>query len=416
MITLKSNREIFHLRWVLLLAVFAVPLSSFGQVGSWTVKVGSQVPDCLVGAPSDNKLAEDCQSHQALAFIPNEIWIHQNDNITWTQATEENHTVTFVYEPQPTPLGVPPYPAAQQRPSNAVGCSVYGGVVSPNNSAYDPSGAQGLKCVNSGVLPSYGSMFTVSFPAQGNFKFTCLIHASMNGTVHVLDASATLPYSQTAYDKLGEAQVENLTQKVIPDSLSKYGPNPRVFTVGKIVGTGGGWQYGSVFRFVDASGNIITKDEPLLVHKGQTVEFTDIDPAEPHTITFGCPTDDSTCPIFVGSGGFVNVNDNGAQPLGTAADGGRFAVMNPPFHPADEGDRSMGDKSEINSGLLIPQAQDRAAGTSPLSGIPGTSVPLAQVSPTFVHFRVTFNAPGMYRFICELHDQLGMIGWVNVVK
>lgn len=89
--------------------------------------------------------------------------------------------------------------------------------------------------------------------------------------------------------------------------------------------------------------------------------------------------------------------------------------MNPPFHPADEGDRSMGDKSEINSGLLVPQSQDRATGISPLSGTPGTSLPLAQVSPTLVRFRITFNAPGMYRFICELHDQLGMIGWVNVI-
>jgi plastocyanin len=179
---LKSNQGTFSVRWPLLLTFLAVPLGLFGQSSSWMVKVGSQVPDCLVGAPSDMKLAEGCQSHQALAFIPNEIWIHQNDNITWTQATEENHTVTFLYEPQPTPLGVPPYPAAQQRQSNAVGCSAYGGVTSPNNSAYDPSGAMGLKCVSSGVLPNYGSTFTVSFPSQGNFKFTCLIHASMYGT------------------------------------------------------------------------------------------------------------------------------------------------------------------------------------------------------------------------------------------
>jgi plastocyanin len=416
MIVRKSIQDTFTTRCFLLLALLAVPLSVFGQSTTWLVKVGSQVPDCLVGAPSDSKLAEGCQAHQAIAFLPNEIWVHQNDSITWTQATEENHTVTFVYEPQPTALGVGPYPAAQQRPSNAVGCSAYGGVTSASNSAYDPSGAKGLQCVNSGVLPSYGSTYTVSFPAQGNFKFTCLIHSSMNGIVHVLDPSATLPYSQSGYNKLGEAQVGNLTTNVIPDALSGFGSNPRVFTVGKLLGTGGGWQYGSLFRFVDANGQILTKDEPLLIHKGQTVEFTNIDPVEPHTITFGCPTDDSTCPVFVGSGGFVNFNDTGAQPLGTAGDGARFVVMNPPFHPADEGDRSMGDKSEINSGLLIAEAQDRATATSPLSGTPGTSVPLAQVSPTLQRFRVTFNALGQYRFICELHDQLGMIGWVNVVR
>jgi plastocyanin len=50
-----------------------------------------------------------------------------------------------------------------------------------------------------------------------------------------------------------------------------------------------------------------------------------------------------------------------------------------------------------------------------LSGTPGTSVPLAQLSPALNTFRVTFNALGKYRFICELHDEIGMIGWVNVV-
>jgi len=50
-----------------------------------------------------------------------------------------------------------------------------------------------------------------------------------------------------------------------------------------------------------------------------------------------------------------------------------------------------------------------------LSGTPGTSVPLAQVSPTLNRFRVTFNATGQYRWICELHDEIGMIGWVKVV-
>jgi plastocyanin len=29
---------------------------------------------------------------------------------------------------------------------------------------------------------------------------------------------------------------------------------------------------------------------------------------------------------------------------------------------------------------------------------------------------VTFNAPGLYRWICELHDDIGMIGWVTVTR
>lgn len=399
--------------WLLLLALLAVPLTSFGQ---WKAKAGAQFPDCLVGAASDAKLAAGCQAAQAMAFIPNEIWIHQNDTITWTLATEEDHTVTFLYEPQPATLGVGPYPAAQQRPSNAVGCTAYGGAITPSGSSYDPSGAAGLQCVHSGAaasggaLAAYGDTFKVKFPAQGNFKFTCLIHASMNGTVHVVDPSAALPYNQSNYDLQTLARTSDITDNLIPLSVLASGSN-RVYTVGKVVATGGGWQYGSLFRFVGPDGRILTKSSPLVVHAGQTVEFTNIDPAEPHTITFGCPTDDPTCPVGGGAGALVDTNGS----FGTATDGGRFAVMNGPFDPADEGQRDAGSVDEINSGLLAAGAQDRATGISPVSGTPGTSVPLAQVSPTLEHFRVTFNALGQYRFICELHDELGMIGWVKVI-
>jgi hypothetical protein len=89
-------------------------------------------------------------------------------------------------------------------------------------------------------------------------------------------------------------------------------------------------------------------------------------------------------------------------------------VLNAGFDPVDEQHRDANSKDQINSGLLVSQAQDRATGTNPLSGTPATSVPIAQVSPTLNRFKVTFNAPGMYRWICELHDDIGMIAWVNV--
>jgi len=390
------------------LVPLAFPLSSLGQ---WQAKVGAQVPDCLAGGDADLKLAQGCQAHQAMAFIPNEIWIHQNDIITWTHATDEGHTVTFLYQPQPAIVGVGPYPAAQQRPSGAVGCTAIGGAsTTPNNSAYDPSGILGLQCVNSGTIATYGDTYTVVFPAQGNFKFTCLIHASMYGTVHVLDPAAALPYSQTAYNVQALAQTISITDDLVPLSALANGTG-RVYTLGKVLSTGGGWQYGSLFRFVDSLGRTITKSNPVVVKLGQTVEFANLDPVEPHTITFGCPTDDPTCPVGGGAGAFVDTNGT----KGTAADGARFAVMNGPFDPADETQRDAQSVAEINSGLLIAQAQDRATGTVPLSGTPGTSVGIAQVTPTLNRFRVVFNTLGSYRFICELHDEIGMIGWVKVI-
>ena len=91
------------LQRAVLAAAFLVP--QLASAAQWNVKLGAQVPDCLAGAEGDAKLAAGCQARQMMAFVPNEIWIHQNDSITWTHATDEGHTVTFLYEPQPATLG-----------------------------------------------------------------------------------------------------------------------------------------------------------------------------------------------------------------------------------------------------------------------------------------------------------------------
>jgi hypothetical protein len=130
-----------------------------------------------------------------------------------------------------------------------------------------------------------------------------------------------------------------------------------------------------LFRFVDSFGNIISKTAPLLVHlidRG----IHQRRPVEPHTVTFGCPTDDPACPVGGGPGAFVDIS--GVS--GTAADGARSAVLNAGFDPRDETQRDANPKDGIKSRLLIAQVQDRATGVMPLSGTPGTSVPIAQAS------------------------------------
>src|SRR5215475_8158708 len=50
------------------------------------------------------------QARQAMAFLPNELWIHAGDSITWTSRTEEGQTVTFLKPGQirpPFPDGCP---------------------------------------------------------------------------------------------------------------------------------------------------------------------------------------------------------------------------------------------------------------------------------------------------------------------
>src|SRR5580704_8095186 len=76
-------------------------LSQAAQAESWQATVGAQSPD---------------EGMQALAFLPNEMWIHAGDSITWTFPTPEPHSVTFLKES----------PAEQVRPPRP-GIPVVGG-------------------------------------------------------------------------------------------------------------------------------------------------------------------------------------------------------------------------------------------------------------------------------------------------
>ncbi len=75
------------LRWALVLAVLIVPQG--GRALEWHATVGAQSGD---------------KGRQALAFLPNEIWIHAGDSITWTFDVDEVHTVTFIPDSGPRPF------------------------------------------------------------------------------------------------------------------------------------------------------------------------------------------------------------------------------------------------------------------------------------------------------------------------
>jgi plastocyanin len=304
------------------------------------------------------------RGRQALAFLPNELWIHTNDSIRWTFPTHERHTMTFLKTGQTRP------PAFGQTFGVLAGCPG----VTPDQSSFD-----GSACITSDILllgPDEGwrasvPTYTVHFPSPGNFKLVCLVHPDMTGVVHVLDLPESLPHNQGFYDR--EAQRERLlilAEASTTERSRLSEGHVRAQRTGVVAGTGeilsttgAGSQTASLMRFLEYT---------TVVRVGDTVEWTSLDPSINHTVTFGTEPADPRPPT---------------PDVKLTADGARHATIDSPT-------------SNVNSGFLSPAPQDRPS--------------LTQSPPGVTRFRVTFTSPGTFDYICAIHDELGMKGRIIV--
>jgi len=222
-------------------------------------------------------------------------------------------------------------------------------------------------------------MFTVQFPKAGNYKLVCLVHNTMNGTIHVLNPSAVLPHDQDYYDVKGAEERHALLTDT--DSLMKMEADPdhdgdddtvRVIHgnkhvtagVGEISATPGGLQTASLVRFLKGT---------IHIEAGDTVEWSSHDPEEPHTITFGTEPGNPFPP---------------SSNVTVDSDGARHAILTSPTDSVHSG---FIEATLVDSPHLLPQ--------NPLD---------------FTRFRITFKQPGTYNYRCVLHDNLGMTGTVVV--
>jgi plastocyanin len=327
------------LHWMAMLAVLTIPQLVLAE--SWHATVGAQ---------STNK------GRQALAFLPNEIWIHAGDSITWKAETDENHTVTFLKSGQIRPPFRPVF----------VGCPGF----SPNDSTFD-----GSTCVTTGAIAA-GQTFTVIFPTAGNFKLVCIIHANMTAVVHVLDLSEPLPHDQAFYDEQAKQRADALLSDIDHsgdhEREDHEGEHEREDSggaavtagTGEVSATAGGSDTLSVMRFLRPK---------TVIHAGETVEWTNSDPVTAHTITFGVEPANPVPPS-----GNVTVD----------ADGARHAML---ALPSDS----------VHSGFIVAAPQERMG--------------LSQAPLGVTRFRVTFSRTGVFPYICALHDGLGMKGEVIVL-
>jgi plastocyanin len=352
MTVLKSACQRIVLLTLLLLGILSVPGNVQAQQ-NWKATVGAQNKD---------------MSRQVAAFLPNEMWIHEGDQITWTFASGDIHTVTFLTVGQVFP------------PTETAGCPGF---------STSPAIFDGTTCVTSQPTSTPSATpptFTVIFPTPGNYEVVCLVHPEMFGVIHVLSASEILPYDQAFYDEQAEDESRALLDDRDTDSsheahhsmagmlsASAISHNKLVTAgYGKITATPGGQEALAVVRFIDGT---------IEIHAGETVEWANSDPILPHTITFGTEP--------------VDLFDPSCSPscsVTTDTDGALHATI-------------TGPEQNLHSGFIL----------AALEGYTGlTPVPLPPLFPP-TRFRVTFTQAGTYNYKCSLHDNLGMVGKVVVL-
>lgn len=329
---------------VLLCSICLIPQKTKAQQ-TWNLSLGAESRD---------------QAKQAEAFLPNEVWIRPGDSVTWTaQPKNEPHTVTFL-----TPGGIVPPPPPPEGPPP---CPPPPGGVQPSGSSFT-----GASCVTSGPLTN-GATYTVKFPTAGNYQLICLFHPDMSGVVHVVSTNpespfymATLPYIQGDYDK----QARDNAADMIGDTDSPYEERSDfrhsqnvILMTGEESATAGGREQFSIVRFLPGK---------IVVHAGDTVEWINTDPAEPHTVTFGTEPGNPMAR--------VNVKTDG--------DGALHGVIG-----------SATDS--VSSGFLLNTAENATGAPLPPQGL--------------TRIRITFTHAGTYKYICALHDVSGMLGTVVVL-
>jgi plastocyanin len=324
-----------------LVALLAGVATSAASATEWNAWVGAQTED---------------QGGQALAFLPNELWIHAGDSIRFSFSTDEPHTVSFL---KPGQLRPPAFSLVGVGGNVFVGCPG----ATPDGSSFD-----GSACLTSGPSTT-GQTYTVNFPSAANFKLVCLVHSRMTGAIHVLLPSETLPYDQDFYVRQANSERSALLSNASGHHHREHAEDEETSGhevtagVSAIVATGGGSETVAVMRFSGAT---------TMVHVGDTVEWTNLSTPVFHTITFGTePTNDM--PPSMG----VTVD----------SDGVRHGTVSSP-------------NDSVNSGFIgAPNQETVGQPEGPLD---------------FTRFRVTFTAPGTFHYICALHDNLGMIGTVIV--
>jgi plastocyanin len=326
---------------------------------------------------------------ELLTFLPEKVRIRVGDTVTW-KFEGDLHTVSFTTGTRPAGLVIP---SSQAPPGEVIPrgfLPVPGGPegvtmvnplwVFPTRKADQPvEKYSGTGFVNSGIMSRTAlfpgtppiQTFSVTFDTPGTFQYLCLLHQEfgMRGTVEVVPATATDVPSQAEIDTRAQQELAALQTRLEQargqgrQGRSEPGPNNTKL-----------WRILAGNSLVDLNDGRIQLSE--FVPKDVTIQTGDTIIWESrffHSVTFvpSPPPPDRFLPE--------------RQPDGTVQ-----LIRNPViFNPA----RPAGvfDPAQVfNSGTI---------GTFPG---PGST------------FALTFETPGIFKYFCGIHRDLGMEGTIIV--
>ena len=133
-------------------------------------------------------------------FFRRKATIHVGDSVRWVFSKRVVHTVTFLAPGQTRPTLEQPDPANPYTGfSDSTGAPFWfngqPSLLIPPDHAFPQGGAtmDATAYPNSGLSAPAFSPYELMFTKKGNYKYICLVHPGMAGSVKVLPKSATIP-------------------------------------------------------------------------------------------------------------------------------------------------------------------------------------------------------------------------------
>jgi plastocyanin len=299
-------------------------------------------------------------------FFGRKVTIHAGDSVKWVFSKRVVHTVTFLAPGASRPAleqpdAANPYTGFTDSTGAPFWFDGQPSLLIPPDHAFPVGGATmaAQSYHNSGLSAPAFTSYALKFTKTGTFRYICLVHPGMSGSVKVVKRSAKVP--SAAADR--RARIAAYKQAVKRSKqLADFHPTGNAVVAGH---DGGSVAW---FRFFPSA---------LTIKAGQSVHFGIASTSEIHTMTFGPqPLPD-----------FVMAQPQPAGPPRLQFSPYAFLPSDPTVPPYTGTNHGNGF---FNTGIID---------TNPRSAPPSS-------------VDITFTAPGTYRYECTIHP--GMEATITV--